>query len=102
VCPICSVTTPPTAWPVALAASSALTVARLDLPATADQQPAMAEATRRMAAILRTDGTTSVILIGYGDTERVDSACGPQRRHWLPCPYPSRTRCGSTAAATTA
>lgn len=49
---------------VALHGRSVLTVARLDLPATADQLPAMVEGLHRMAAILHTHGATGVILIG--------------------------------------
>jgi Domain of unknown function (DUF4192) len=59
---------------VALHGRSVLNVARLDLPATEDQLPVTAAAARRMAAILHTHGTTGVILIGYGDPQRVGLA----------------------------
>jgi hypothetical protein len=73
---------------VALHGRAVLNVARLDLPATADQLPAMAEAARRMAAILHTHHTTSVILIGYGDTGPVGLGMQAARTAWAAVSIP--------------
>jgi hypothetical protein len=57
---------------VTLTGSTVLNVARLDLPATADQTRRMTAALHRVAATMTGHGATGAILVGYGPAVQVD------------------------------